>query len=390
MRVLFVVRSGDRRGDGQVLLTFLRWLHDDEIEPVLVVGSDGPLVAEFERVAETHMLFAAPRAATTSSPVRRAYNRVVGVRSEIDRRRLRKRLGTFDLVYVNGLGGAVPLVDRLGITDEAPILTHLHEQAFVLRKFEHKAAGASRFIPRTDHFIAVSATGAAALQDEYDVPESAISIVFPFVDVEELAAQESAVGLRELAGIGNEAFIVGGAGSAEWRKGADLFLQVAADVARRGRARDVAFVWLGHVDDAQRDRLRHDIAALGLDNVHFIGEHANGPALFREFDVLCMPSREDPFACALLETAAGGVPTVRFRDADGREVFGSNGGAIIVDYLDVVAMAQAIGDLAADPLRRHTLGEQAKQCVQEFDVRVAGPRVVELIKQTARSRARGA
>jgi glycosyltransferase involved in cell wall biosynthesis len=106
--------------------------------------------------------------------------------------------------------------------------------------------------------------------------------------------------------------------------------------------------------------------------------------------VFCLPSHEDPFACVLMESAVGGVPTVRFRAADGREVFGSNGGAVVVDYLDVPAMGAAIADLVADPAGRHALGEEAKQCAQDFDVRVAGPCVVDLIKQTAGSRARTA
>ena len=384
MRVLFVAGVGGRRGDGQVLLTFLRWLRDDQIEPVVVVGSDGPLVAEFERVAETHVLFPGLPAASASSPLRRAYNRGLIARREVDRRRFRKRLGHFDLVYVNGLGGAAPLVDRLGIVDEVPILAHLHEQAYLLGAFEREYPEAKQFVRRIDCFIAVSATGAAALHDEYDIPESSISIVFPFVDVDEVAAQRSAVSLRELAGIPDSAFIVGGAGSVEWRKGSELFVQVAREVGRTHSDTDVAFVWLGHAYPSQREQLDHDIAAMGLGNVHFIGEQANAPALFRELDVLCVPSREDPFPCVQLEAAAGGVPAVRFRDATSRPVFGSKGGAIVVDYLDVVAMGQALVDLIVDRPRLLALGAQAKECVQEFDVRIAGPRIVELIRTTAR------
>src|SRR6187455_244750 len=125
MRVLFVARAGDRRGDKQVLLTFLRWLHDDDIEPVVVLAGGGPTLADFDRVAETHVLGRVPHPASASSSARRAYNRVVGAWSEIDRRRLRKRLGAFDLVYVNGLGGASVFVNRLELSDEAPILTHV-------------------------------------------------------------------------------------------------------------------------------------------------------------------------------------------------------------------------------------------------------------------------
>ncbi len=72
----------------------------------------------------------------------------------------------------------------------------------------------------------------------------------------------------------------------------------------------------------------------------------------------------------------------------GWQLFGSKEGAVVVDYLDVPAMGAAIGDLMADPARRRALGEEARQCAQDFDVRVAGPRVVDLIKQTARSRTR--
>jgi glycosyltransferase involved in cell wall biosynthesis len=369
-----------------VLLTFLRWLHDDEIEPVVVVGSDGPLVAEFERVAETHVLFPGLPAASASSPLRRAYNSALSARREVERRRFRKRLGHFDLVYVNALGGAAPLVDRLGIVDEAPILGHLHEQAYMLQLFEHEYSEARRFISRTDSFITVSTSGAAALHDDYDVPESSISTVHPFVDVDEVAAQESSASLRRLAGLPDNAFIVGGAGSVEWRKGADLFVQVAREVGRIRSDSEVAFVWLGRAHPSQIEQLQHDIAATSVRNVRFLGEQANAPALFRQFDVLCVPSREDPFPCTQLESAAGAVPAVRFRDAEGRPVFGSNGGAIVVDYLDVTALATALADLIADPARLQTLGAQAKECVRDFDVRVAGPRIVESIRTTGRSR----
>jgi glycosyltransferase involved in cell wall biosynthesis len=382
MRVLFVARAGDRRGDKQVLLTFLRWLHDDDIEPVVVLGGGGPTVPDFEQVAETHVLGRAPHLASASSSARRAYNHVIGAWCEVDRRRSRKRLGAFDLVYVNGLGGAAVYVNRLELPDEVPILTHVHEHTLVLRAFEREASG---LIGRTDHFVAVSPTTAAALHDEHHVAASAISTVRPLIDVEAVAAQRSDVGLRKLAGIDGDVRIVGGAGIAEWRKGPDLFVQVAREVAKRRGAADVAFVWVGQVSDSQRTRLEHDIAGLGVDNVHFIGEHPNGPALFREFDVLCLPSHEDPFSCVALESAAGAVPVVRFRGADGREVFGSRGGARIVDYLDVPAMGAAVNELLADPERRRALGEQAKQCAQGFDVRILGPRVVEVIKATARS-----
>jgi glycosyltransferase involved in cell wall biosynthesis len=114
--------------------------------------------------------------------------------------------------------------------------------------------------------------------------------------------------------------------------------------------------------------------------VRFIQDQANGPALFREFDLLCVTSREDPFPCTQLESAAGGVPAVRFRDAGSCPVFGANGGAIVVDYLDVTAMGKAVCDLIADRERLHALGAEAKASVQEFDVRVAGPRIVDLIR----------
>ena len=210
--------------------------------------------------------------------------------------------------------------------------------------------------------------------------------MYPFVDIDELTAQQSVIGLRELAGLRDDTVIVGAAGTVEWRKAPDLFVQVAQELAHRHGDPDVEFVWLGRLSTGQRDQLQHDITALGLHNVHFIGAQINAPALFREFDVLCMPSREDPYACVLLECAAGGVPSVRFRGADGRPVFGSSGGAIVVDYLDVNAMAQAIADLVNDRSRLQALGAQAKVSVQEFDVNVLGPQIVELIKKTARLR----
>jgi glycosyltransferase involved in cell wall biosynthesis len=123
-----------------------------------------------------------------------------------------------------------------------------------------------------------------------------------------------------------------------------------------------------------------DVDAMGLHNVHFVGEQPDAATLFREFDLLCLPSREDAYSRVALECAVAGVPSVGFRDIRGWPVFAAGGGGLAVEPLDVVAMADAVRGLIVDGSKLEKLGTEARERIRPgFDVNFAGPVIANLM-----------
>ena len=148
---------------------------------------------------------------------------------------------------------------------------------------------------------------------------------------------------REL-GIPADAAVVVGAGTLDWRKGADLFVQLAAEVRRQTRE-PVSFVWVGgDLSSANWERVRSDIERTGSDHVHFVGIKPDPIPWFAMADVFAFTSREDPFPLVCLEHAALGIPIVTYRNGGMPELLeaaGPDAAIGIVDHLDVGSIARA-------------------------------------------------
>jgi glycosyltransferase involved in cell wall biosynthesis len=173
-----------------------------------------------------------------------------------------------------------------------------------------------------------------------------------------------------------------GAGTIDWRKGADLFVQLATEVRRRTRE-PVHAVWVGgDLTGPDMERLRSDIERTGATPyVHFVGVKPDPLPWFALADVFVLTSREDPFPLVCLEQAAMGHPVVTYRNGGIPELLDAAGPEAargIVDHLDVGAMADRVIDLLGSVELRTTAGEQLKaEVLRNHDVSVAAPRLFD-------------
>src|SRR5690606_32807144 len=110
---------------------------------------------------------------------------------------------------------------------------------------------------------------------------------------------------------------VGAVGSVGHRKGTDLWLQVAALVQECESVPETTFVWIGDLPD--------DFAPDSFPGVEFTGPLANPYPLIAEFDVLTLPSRDDPFPLVVLEAMLLGTPVVAFDVGSVRDQVGDGG-----------------------------------------------------------------
>ena len=179
--------------------------------------------------------------------------------------------------------------------------------------------------------------------------------------------------------------LVGGVGTMDWRKGPDLFVQLAAMVTRRLPDADVNFVWAGgDAAGPTRGGLLTDARRLGLgDRIKFVGPVEQPAQLFGAMDVFALTSREDPFPLVMLEAAAAGVPLVCFAGGGGAPEFVDPDAGRVTAYLDVAGMAAAVSDLLEREDERQRLGQIAAERVrQRHTVDQAGPVLVDVIRRS--------
>lgn len=159
--------------------------------------------------------------------------------------------------------------------------------------------------------------------------------------------------------------VVGYAGSHGLANALDTLL----DAAHLLRQRPLAFVLVGA--GPEKDRLRQQARALGLDQVHFVdpvAKHAI-PALLARFDIAFLGWRRQPlyrFGIApnkLLDYMMAGCPVLHAVEA-GNDPVAETGCGVSVAPDDPSALAAGLARLLAlDPLTRRALGERGRRHV---------------------------
>lgn len=374
--MLALAHDATRTGAPGVLLSLLQWLDvEREVEIQTVLRRGGPLVDDFAAVGPVRALRPwgrrGPADAVEAGLLAVGRSGLAGRVTPAEARlRNRGRL-TADQVVINGLGAAALLA---AVDPDARCAVIVHE----MRTAMSRAAtprDRDRLWERAERVVAVSQRVAVDLVEDQGVDEARIVVANEFVPdrVDRLDREAARIRL----GVDPDAVVVAAVGSGAWRKGVDLFVAVAARV-HRSVADRVRFVWVGPVD--HEDEVRHDMASLGVEDVvDLVGPTADTDPWFDAMDVLVLTSREDPFPLVVLEAGLAEVPVVSFANGGAVEVLEPDAG-VVVPYLDVDAMADAVVALVGDPDHRSALGAELGRRVRRDHVTRAGaPRMWEAL-----------
>lgn len=360
-RLLFLSHSASRNGASVLLLQFLQWLrqHTDYELDVLCIGG-GPLLGEYRSVARTRLL-RNPAAVLRVLPFKWARSLEAKTRNLALRFFLLGRQP--DLIYANTSAAWRQVV---ALQDHAvPVLWHIHEMSYAMQVLLDDQNPA-RVFGSTNRFIAVSRSVVKALTTHCGVPLENIDLVNGFSASQTYGANDRLAKRSQMrAGLGwDEAcFVVGACGEMEWRKGSDLFLQMARDCIARGEFPNIRFLWVGGAANTVESlRFAHDVRALGLGDVcRHVTSTANVHDYYCAMDVFALPSREDPYPLVVLEAGRHGLPTICFDDAGGAAEFVGCDAGVIVPYLAIRQFAEAVQDLSTAPERLAALGESAER-----------------------------
>ena len=361
-----------------MLFHLLKWLRANTgYEMRVIVRGDGPLVESFKSVAETAVVEPAPPTNRLGRLVHRLRNKINPV--------LRHPLPAawrhmpIDLVYSNTITNGV-LVSNLAKSG-VPVITHVHEMSYWIEN--SGADNWQRVMKQTTRFIAVSRAVKEHLIDKLKVPAELVDVVHAFIPNSKVITGQRS-GVRKQFGIPDDAFIIGGSGNESWRKGRDLFVQLAANVHRMLPSANIHFLWVGYTGDADdQQRLIHDSTLAGVgDRLHWTGEVSDPDRYFSEFDLFAMVSREDPFPLVCLESALLGTPILCFADAGGVPELVEEDAGFVVPYLDLHTMARRVVELLENPALTAKFGKRARDKVLErHTVERAGPMILGIIEQ---------
>lgn len=385
-RVLFIGHAASRSGAPILLLQFLAWLKtNSNLSFDAKVVLDGPLLDDMRAVAPTEVIDTVPSLSA------RVARKVVGAERwsrRADRSFQRAvRHGAYDLAYVNTIVPAreIGLISQLGI----PVVCHVHELDFAMMQMVGEA-GIQRLIPQVAHFIAASGAVGDYLRRRWKIDESKISVIHEFTLEPKSGSGKSADRNRTRAelGVRDDEILIGSCGTLDWRKGADLFLQVSRLIAAEARSPSMTFVWVGaNLAHPDTKRFLHDVRAAGLEGAVRVVAATSEPGRYYEaMDIFALTSREDPFPLVMLEAAAAGLPIVCFAGSGGGPEFVEADAGLVAPYLDVDAFAQHVLELAADANARRALGAAGHRKVKErYVVTVQAPKLLGVISSVLRN-----
>lgn len=365
--ILFVSHDAKRAGAPMALLHLLRWIRrNTRLEFEVLLMGDGDLRPEFESLGAVHEGYRKDWRSLLDRAVRKARRSLPGAAGRPEPRdgatfasaALRRRLRPerFRMIYANTItnGRIVAQLARPG----QPVITHVHEMDSWI-----DLAGPDNWRQVVDHttrFIAVADAVRRAVVAR-GVPDARVTVIPECAQPPAADAARSRRLLVERLGIDPASLIVCGGGLEVWRKGRDLFVQLAAACRRTIDLPETHFIWIGAAADPETARcLELDARRSGcLDRVHWLGHVTNPQDYLAAADVFAMTSREDPMPLVAIEAGMLGVPVVCFTEAGGTSEWVGDECGRCVPILDVAAMAAAIRELALDPGLRGRLGRQA-------------------------------
>jgi glycosyltransferase involved in cell wall biosynthesis len=383
-RFLAVTHEATITGAPINLCHLLGWMRrNTDIEVHTLILRDGPLRERFAEHGDVTVL----DSGTVSKGLHvlqqglvhlgssRAWHPVAKARLTPQLRHLRD----FDMVYLNS---TTSLAVQEFLPPTRATVSHVHELQVALRTWT-PARNREMFATVPDRWIAASHAVEDLLVGEVGLPADRVLLHHEFIDTAAILSRE--VSLREVeatrqsVGIDPDAAVVLGTGTLDWRKGPDLFVQLASELCRRSD-RPVELVWVGgDMGGADWQRVRSDIERTGATNVHFVGLKKDPMPWFAMADVFALTSREDPFPLVCLENATLGTPIVTYRNGGMPELLAAAGAEAaqgIIEYMDVGAMAdQVIRLLSSEDLAKKAGTQLRDRVISTHDVDVAAPKL---------------
>jgi glycosyltransferase involved in cell wall biosynthesis len=365
LKLLFVLHELSRTGSPLVMLNFIKWLKDNTSYHLTIFAlKSGELHKDFELLADQLIILPVVSPKTFTE---RLLSRILPSKTVLEKFYDQLSKLSIDLIYANSVP-TFKSAQELSETTGAKLLCHLHEGKTMLKLIDRSWLKKKHLI---DEFIVPSKLVASDLNKIANFKNVPIHIV-----------RETPANVVKQNTIEKDFFIVGGSGTVHWRKGPELFLQVAVHFFKKKPNALVKFQWLGSIDDETRIVFEDDIEKAQLKGkIEFMGATKDAIEVFKSFSVFLLTSREDPYPLVCIENGLLGNPIITFEGATGINETIDQGGGVIVPYLDTVAMSDAVDLCYNDRGFLMEMSVQVQELFKTSNFNVVFPALNNIIKK---------
>lgn len=272
----------------------------------------------------------------------------------------------YDIIYANTIVSLDLAIKIKSKNNNSKILLHVHELSTVILEF---LPDLNKLSSHVDSFIVPSKMNFECLENEFQIPASKIHLIRESSKLE--------ITSSEINYEGSDSYNVIMCGGAYWRKGDDVFIQVANQVVKENPL--IKFYWVGYQSDERKRVNELDIKKMNLtENVFFVGMTENPNAWLAKMDLFFLSSREDPFPLAAIEAGMFGLPICCFENASGiSEIIHHK--EMIAPYLDIQHMSKIILNCYNHRVEKKINGLNDRDLYLEFSPENIGKQTVELL-----------
>lgn len=370
-KVLFISHNASRTGAPLYLLNLIKFLSDNlPIEITVLLLDSGPLEAEFKALGKVIYLPSPPFPMSMSlkllDRVFKIYNRKrkIILQSLTDYK--------FDLIYGN-TASSCEILNKLLSKASTKSILHLHELQMMIELYCGELELKKTLLLATKVFAVSSLVENMLINNYYVGKDKITKLYVPLRNSSPSKKLKSSV----------TSFTIAGCGTLDWRKGPDIFIQIAKLVYLRDAESNITFNWYGgSLNDNNFKMLSHDLNKSNLKGkVNFFAEQSDVLEKFETSHVFLLTSREDAFPTVCLENANAGNPIICFKQATGfSEVINSENG-LCADFLDLNSIVNEILFLSKNRKDYERKSENIKALVKDYSIeKVCQPILLEVSK----------
>lgn len=337
VKILFIIHIASRNGATVSLLNFSKILKNNGYDLSFIAKNNGELENEFRSLGD-YYIWDIPWK-YEPNVIKRIYNRLFNS-APLRKKRILKSVqkSKTGLIINNTVTNGDILYSLSNLNTYT--ITWVHELEYVINIFDIRENNlVKNTFQYSNKYFAASNSVKENLIRNHEINKNDIEVVFEIVD--DVTPNEKEPKCVNLTNSGSS-FIVGGCGALGWRKGSDLFLQVANDIINKKKVPDIRFIWIGGLPStAYYYEFLNEIKLFGLENYVSLIEH-NLSVLdyYKKMDLFCLTSREDPFPLVMIEAGINNLPILAFEKSGGvTELIEKD---YLVPYSDINAMAEKI------------------------------------------------
>jgi glycosyltransferase involved in cell wall biosynthesis len=373
IRVLFLDHTAELSGGEIALADIIRHLDRTRVEPVVLLGSQGPLIERLTGYAPVHVI-------PMDASVVHVRKDALGFRSLLQFPAMRASLSflghvrrfideqAIDLLHTNSLKASV-IGGIAGRLQSRKVIWHIRDRIaddYLPRNVVRVMRQLARILPH--YVVANSAATLSTLQ----LKAKPSGVIYSGVDLSRFSLAPLPASSNSEEGSANPKLanpkIVGLVGRICPWKGQHVFLAAAAQVHARWPG--TRFRIIGAALFREHDyevSLRRMVQEHGLEEVvEFVGFQDDIAAAIQSLDILVHASTVgEPFGQVIVQGMACGKPVIATNGGGVPEIVVDGQTGVLVPMNDASAMAEAICVLLADEQRARQMGAWGHQRVVE-------------------------